>query len=344
MHALNSNDRALLRWLILCLVLVFAMILLGGATRLTGSGLSMVTWKPTGALPPLDQAEWSAEFERYRQFPEFNKINRDMDLDGFKKIFWFEYSHRMLGRLIGLVVLLPLLWFWVRGKISAGLAPRLALLFVLGGLQGLLGWFMVKSGLVSNPHVSQYRLTAHLLAALLIYAFLLWTIFGLGSKERYRPLADSEAVTWRKLSLGLVALLVLTIASGGFVAGLKAGLIHNTFPLMGGRLVPEGIGALSPWYLNLFENLVTVQFNHRWLAIGSGMLLIAWYLRGRGRFDSPVLRRSFKLVGMMIIIQLSLGIATLLLQVPVWLGVLHQAGALLLFASLLFNVHALSRV
>jgi cytochrome c oxidase assembly protein subunit 15 len=294
-------------------------------------------------LPPLGEAQWQVEFDKYRQFPEYQKLNRGMSLDSFKSIYWFEYSHRMLGRLIGLVFLLPFLYFWLSRKIKPGLTPRLVAMFILGGMQGLLGWYMVKSGLVSNPHVSQYRLTAHLLAAILIYSFILWTIFNLAFSEPYRRLADSAVSGWRKTSLWLAALLLLTIASGGFVAGLEAGLIFNTFPLMGGKLIPEGIGALSPWYLNPFENMVTVQFDHRWLAMTTGVLLIIWYLRGRSSFDQPRLQRSFKLVGMMVILQLGLGIATLLMQVPVLLGALHQAGALLLFSALLFNIHALSR-
>ena len=344
MHEISDNDRAILRWLQLCLVLVFAMVILGGVTRLTDSGLSMVTWHPTGMLPPINAEQWRTEFELYQQFPEFQKLNREMSLDGFKSIYWFEYSHRMLGRLIGLVFLLPFLYFLLRKMIKPGLTPRLVAMFLLGGFQGLLGWYMVKSGLVSNPHVSQYRLTAHLLSAILIYGFILWTIFNLAFPAEYRRLAESEVGTWRKASLALLCLVLVTIASGGFVAGLDAGMIFNTFPLMGGQLVPEGIGALTPWYLNPFENMVTVQFDHRWLAIITGVLLLIWYLRGRSRFGEPHTQRGFKLVGMMIILQLALGIATLLMQVPVILGALHQAGALLLFGALLFNIHALSRV
>ena len=344
MYQTTDEQRAILRWLQLCLLLVFAMVLLGGATRLTGSGLSMVTWHPTGMLPPLDSDEWQAEFELYQQFPEYQLVNLHMTLDDFKRIFWFEYSHRMLGRLIGLVVVLPFAWFWLRGQLSAQLKPRLAIMLVLGGLQGLLGWYMVKSGLVDNPQVSHYRLTAHLLSAILIYGFILWTIFNLADARDYRRLADSTAAGWRNGSLGLLALVLLTIASGGFVAGLDAGLIYNSFPLMGGELVPQGIDALTPWYLNPLENRVTIQFNHRWLATLTGLLLLAWYWRGRSRFDDELIGRSFKLIGMMAIIQLILGISTLLLQVPVSLGVLHQAGALLLFSAVLFNAHALSRV
>ncbi len=340
----SADDRALARWLALCLLLVFAMILLGGVTRLTGSGLSMVNWHPTGVLPPLDASAWTAEFERYQQYPEYQKINRGMTLDGFKRIYWFEYSHRMLGRAIGLVFALPLFYFWLRGKIRPGMGPRLTVILILGGLQGLLGWYMVQSGLVDNPRVSQYRLTAHLMSAVLIFGFILWTILDLNSNAPYRRLADSTIAGWRRASIALFALVVVTLASGGFVAGLKAGLIFNTFPLMGGRLVPEGLGALSPWYINPFENMVTAQFDHRWLAIVTGLALLAWYLRGRAHFDDARLARSFKLVGMMVIIQVALGIATLLMQVPVVLGALHQAGALLLFSAMLYNLHALSRV
>jgi cytochrome c oxidase assembly protein subunit 15 len=344
MYNISDADRAIARWLKLCLVLIFSMVILGGVTRLTGAGLSMVTWHPTGMLPPLGSEQWLEEFELYQQFPEFQQINREMTLAGFKQIFWFEYSHRMLGRLLGLVFLLPFVYFWLRKMIKPGLTPKLIVMFLLGGFQGLLGWYMVKSGLVSNPHVSQYRLSAHLLSAILIYGFILWTIFNLATAEKYRRPADSSVAGWRKASLGLMTLLLVTIVSGGFVAGLKAGLIFNTFPLMGGSLIPEGFGALSPWYLNPLENMVTVQFDHRWLAMGSGIMLIVLYIRGRSRFDEPVLQRSFKLVGMMVMVQLLLGIATLLMQVPVLLGVLHQAGALLLFSALLFNIHALSRV
>ena len=344
MHTYREQDRAIQRWLMLCLLLIFAMVILGGVTRLTGSGLSMVNWHPTGILPPINHQQWLQQFEQYQQYPEFKLLNRDMSLEGFKSIFWFEYSHRMLGRLIGLVFLLPFIFFWFRKMIRPGLTPRLVVMFLLGGMQGLLGWYMVKSGLVNNPAVSQYRLTAHLMSAILIYAFILWTLFDLVSQRSYRRLADSAVSGWRKISLCLLLLVLITIVSGGFVAGLKAGKIFNTFPLMGGALIPEGIGALSPWYLNPLENLVTVQFDHRWLAMISGMILFVWYLKGRAFFGDSGIQRSFKFVGMMVIIQVTLGIATLLTQVPVVLGAMHQAGALLLLSALLFNIHALSRV
>lgn len=339
-----NQNQSISCWLLTCLSLIFVMVILGGVTRLTGSGLSMVNWHPVhGAIPPLSAEQWQQEFSNYQQSPEYQKINRDMNVNDFKSIFWFEYSHRMLGRLIGLVFLLPFLYFWWRKKIDPGLTPKLVVMFALGGFQGLLGWYMVKSGLVNNPHVSHYRLTAHLLSAILIYGFILWTILDLNQKKAYQALQYSSVAIWRKLSLGLIMLLLLTVVSGGFVAGLKAGMIFNSFPLMGGQWIPEGVGALSPWYLNIFENMVTVQFNHRWLAMTSGILLLGWYIKGRSRFDDPAINRSFKLIGMMVIIQLALGISTLLMQVPVTLAAMHQAGALILFSVMLINVHLLSR-
>jgi len=340
----DAHDRAIIRWLIVCLFLIFAMVILGGVTRLTGSGLSMVNWHPIhGVIPPLTQEQWQEEFGHYQQSPEYQKINQDMDVEDFKSIFWFEFSHRLLGRILGLVFLIPFLYFWWRKQIRPGLTPKLIIMFCLGGFQGLLGWYMVKSGLVNNPHVSQYRLTAHLSSAILIYGFILWIILDLARDKAYLPLASSSISAWRRWSIALTVLLLLTIMSGGFVAGLDAGLIYNTFPLMGGEWIPQGIGALTPWYQNLFENKVTVQFDHRLLAMTSGVLLIGWYIKGRARFDEAGTTRSFKLIGMMVIIQVILGISTLLLQVPVWLGAAHQAGALLLFTVMLFNLHTLSR-
>jgi cytochrome c oxidase assembly protein subunit 15 len=342
MSAISLQDRRISQWLLVCLSLIFVMVILGGVTRLTGSGLSMVNWHPIhGVVPPLTSEQWLEEFGRYQQSPEYLMINRDMKVGEFKSIFWFEYAHRMLGRLIGLVFLLPFLYFWWKNKIKPGLTPKLVIMFFLGGLQGLLGWYMVESGLADNPHVSQYRLVAHLLSAILIYAFILWTILDLKPVRQDQSGDPSVVSAWRNGSLGLLILVLLTIVSGGFVAGLDAGVIYSTFPLMGGEWIPEGVSALSPWYLNLFENKVTVQFGHRLLAMTTGLLLLGWYIRGRIQFENPALKRSFKLVGMMVIIQVLLGVSTLLMQVPVWLAAMHQAGALLLFSAMLINLHTL---
>jgi heme a synthase len=340
MKSVHGSSVMISQWLFVCLLLIFVMVILGGVTRLTGSGLSMVNWHPIhGVLPPIGDVEWQREFESYQQYPEYQKINRHFDLSEFKSIFWFEYSHRMLGRLIGLVFFIPLVVFWIRREIPDGMKPRFVILLILGGLQGVLGWYMVKSGLVNNPHVSQYRLTAHLLAAVLIFGYILWTILDLRSREKVTDSPNNSY--WTKISLILTGMVVLTMVSGGFVAGLKAGLFYNTFPLMGGQWIPEGVGALSPRYMNIFENKVTVQFNHRILALLTALLLIIWYIKGRRFFPAGDRLKSFKLIGMMTIIQVALGISTLLLQVPVVLGAMHQAGGLLLFSALLFNLHSL---
>ena len=341
----NYDDTAISRWLLLCALMIFAMVILGGVTRLTGSGLSMVKWHPIhGVVPPMSQQEWDEEFANYRQSPEFQKINRHMDVDGFKQIFYFEYAHRVLGRTIGIVFLLPFLYFYFRKKIRPGLTPKLIFMFFLGGLQGLLGWYMVKSGLVDNPHVSQYRLTAHLLAAILIYAFILWTAFTLMNPQQRVTRKQSAAGGFRRAAHYLLLLVLITIISGGFVAGLKAGLIFNTFPKMGDQWIPDGILSLSPLYLNFFENLVTVQFDHRVLALTTGTLLLIYWWKSRSAGFDRATARSFNLIAIMVVVQVTLGISTLLLHVPVPIAASHQAGALLLFTAVLFNVHKLTRV
>jgi heme a synthase len=340
-----DNDRAIARWLLVCATLIFAMVILGGVTRLTGSGLSMVKWHPIhGVVPPLDEQQWMEEFSHYQQSPEFQKINRNMTLDGFKQIFYFEYSHRMLGRLIGLVFLLPFLYFFFTKRIKYGLTPKLLVMFLLGGLQGLLGWYMVKSGLVDNPHVSQYRLTAHLVSAIIIYGFIVWTALGLLNTDSRVAMRHSLHPGFRRTVHYLMMLLVITIISGGFVAGLKAGLIFNTFPKMGNAWIPSDLMILSPFYLNFFENMITVQFDHRVLALTTASLCLVYWLVSKAYNFDRATAHSFNLLGLMVVVQVSLGISTLLMHVPVWLGASHQAGALLLFTALLNNMHKLSRV
>ena len=340
-----ENDRMIAQWLFLCALLIFAMVVLGGVTRLTGSGLSMVNWHPIhGAIPPLSDQAWNEEFYHYQQSPEFQKINHHYSLQEFKNIFYFEYAHRMLGRLIGLVFLIPFLYFYFTRKIKPGLTPRLIVMFILGGFQGLLGWYMVKSGLVDNPHVSQYRLAAHLMAAILIYGFILWTALGLYFTEPPVQRQLSSKPGFRSMGRYLLILLLVTIVSGGFVAGLKAGLIFNTYPTMHGAWIPEGIFGLKPLYLNFFENMVMVQFEHRILTALTVLLLVGYVLLSKfHRFDQMT-QSSFNVLGMAVVIQFFLGISTLLLHVPVWLAASHQAGALLLLTALLFNLHRLSRI
>ncbi|MEZ5541376.1 MAG: COX15/CtaA family protein [Pseudomonadota bacterium] len=331
--ALN-RDRPVAVWLLVCCLMIYAMVVLGGVTRLTGSGLSMVEWDPIfGIVPPLDQASWEETFALYRQSPEYRHINAGMDLAGFKRIYWFEFSHRLLGRTIGTVFLLPFLYFLVRGRLGRPLAPRLAALFVLGGLQGLLGWYMVKSGLVDDPHVSQYRLSAHLGLALLIYAWMLHVALGLwhGAEQ-----ALPAGARLRRAVRSLLALVFITILSGGFVAGLKAGHAYNTFPLMDGHWIPQVIFMLEPWWHNFFENIATVQFDHRLLAtLVFCSVCLLWFFGLRGT-TAPPLRRGLHLLLAAVLLQVALGISTLLLYVPVPLAATHQAGAVLLLSVLVY--------
>jgi cytochrome c oxidase assembly protein subunit 15 len=340
MHTIHAESiplkqrRVIASWLFLCCIMLYGMVILGGVTRLTGSGLSMVEWDPIfGIIPPLDDAAWNATFDLYKQSPEYLKINVGMDLDGFKYIYWFEYSHRVLGRTIGTVFLLPFLYFLARGWIHRGLRPELAGMFVLGGLQGLLGWYMVKSGLVDNPHVSQYRLTAHLGMAILIYAWMFHVALGLWiGPDRRIPV--TRAI--RRGIAALIGLAFITILSGGFVAGLKAGFAYNTFPLMDGHWIPEVIFMLDPVWRNFFENIATVQFDHRVLAtLLFSSVLALWIWSWRLQPVRPLLYALHVLMAVAML-QVTLGISTLLLHVPVALASMHQAGALLLLSTLLY--------
>jgi len=333
----RSHNRRIAAWLFVCCLMVYAMVILGGATRLTGSGLSMVEWDPIfGIIPPLDQETWNETFALYQQSPEYQKINIGMDLAGFKRIYWYEYSHRVLGRTIGTVFLLPFLFFLARGWIKRPLVPKLVAMFVLGGLQGLLGWYMVKSGLVDNPHVSQYRLTAHLGLAILIYAYMLQVALGLWYGNQ--RCADVPAGLQRATGLLGVAVFI-TILSGGFVAGLKAGFAYNTFPLMGGHWVPEVIFMQEPLWRNFFENIATVQFSHRLLATLVFFSIVAlWLVSVRQSLQAPV-RYGLHALLAAALLQVTLGISTLLLHVPIPLAVAHQGGALLLLTVVIYARH-----
>ncbi len=330
----NKNKRVA-TWLLICCALVFVMVVLGGVTRLTGSGLSMVDWRPvTGLLPPMGDSEWQQVFEMYRDTPEFQKKNSHMDVNDFKGIFWLEYLHRLLGRTIGIVFLLPFLFFVWKGYIRKREFPKYTLMFVLGGMQGLLGWYMVKSGLVDNPHVSQYRLTAHLIAAFLIYAYMLWVALSL-----LFPPQSANRHPWYGKTLALTTLITVTIISGGFVAGLKAGKIYNTFPKMGEYWIPPDFLALEPVWRNVFDNMATVQFDHRILAIATFALIVAYwaYLR---KSDLPArIRRGVNALLHTAVLQVILGISTLLLVVPIFLAASHQAVAMLLFTVALYLCH-----
>ncbi len=333
----SNPNRAIALWLLACCAIVFCMIVLGGVTRLTGSGLSMTDWKPIlGILPPLDEADWLARFEMYRQSPEFQKINSHMNVEDFKGIFWLEYLHRLLGRAIGVAFLLPFLYFLARGRIAFRASGKYWLMFVLGGLQGLLGWYMVKSGLADVPRVSQYRLTAHLSLALVVLGFMFWVALSL-----LYPRSDAARHPWFARTLALVALVCVTIVSGGFVAGLDAGLVFNTFPKMGSNWLPPAMTALDPWWRNAFENHGMVQFDHRLLAVTTLVAILAYrFVSARANLPRRASLASNLLAGFAIA-QVALGVFTLLMRVPVTLGAAHQAVAVLLFLTALYLLHSL---
>ena len=332
----TRSQRAIGVWLFVCCALIFAMVVLGGVTRLTRSGLSIVEWQPiVGALPPLTEAQWEETFAKYRATPEYLKVNLGMSLADFKSIFWVEYAHRLLGRAIGLAFLVPFLYFLARRRIERRLVPKLAALFVLGGLQGALGWYMVASGLVDNPHVSPYRLTAHLGLAVLIYGYMLWIALDL---VRTPPSMPSDAGVRRSVWL-FTALVFVMILSGGFVAGTRAGFVFNTFPLMNGAWLPPGVLALDPWWRNLFENVATVQFDHRLLAYVLIAATIALWLTVRRTV--PAARAAANMLLATLTLQVLLGIGTLLWVVPVPLAAAHQAGALLVYTAALLLAHRL---
>jgi len=339
-HGRSADARAVATWLLVCCALLFAMVVVGGVTRLTHSGLSITEWQPiVGTLPPLSDAQWAEAFGKYQATPEYSQVNRGMSLEAFKGIFWWEYFHRLLGRAIGAAFLLPLLWFIARRRIPPGLAPKLIGIFLLGGLQGAMGWYMVQSGLIDDPRVSHFRLTAHLGLAFVIFAAMFWTALSLLDPA---PASDADARPLRRYACALVALVFVMALSGGLVAGIRAGFAYNTFPLMNGHVVPPEILMIDPWYLNFFNNMATVQFDHRLLAWALALLVpVFWW---RVRATAVVSRRARIGAGLlfaMLAVQVTLGICTLLLVVPLPLAAAHQAGALLLFAASLNAAHAL---
>jgi cytochrome c oxidase assembly protein subunit 15 len=282
----------------------------------------------------MSSEDWQAEFDQYKQTPQYLKVNQGMDLDAFKGIFWWEYGHRLLGRLIGIAFALPFFYFLLQGRISRKLRPKMLLLLALGGLQGFMGWYMVKSGLIDRPGVSHYRLTAHLGLALIIYSYMLWTAMGLKSPPRRRGYQPSMA-SLKATALLLFGLISLQIMLGGFVAGLRAGLIDNTWPLMEGGIVPSGLFALTPWYRNFLENLTTVQFTHRLIAYAVVLVTVVFWARARQVKISRIRVASHFLLAA-VLCQLVLGILTLVYVVPVALGAAHQAGAVMVLTAMLY--------
>jgi len=324
---MHTVPRSVRNWLIVVAGMIFFMIVLGALTRLTESGLSMVEWKPvTGVLPPLSDAAWQAELQKYLSSPQGRLVNSGFTIAQFQQIFWLEFLHRLWGRLIGLVFALPLAWFWLRGQLSPALKPRLLVMLMLGGLQGVLGWVMVASGLVDRPSVSQYRLAAHLLLAVALYGYTIWLILELGGQGARRD----DPRTARKAA-GLIGFVLVVMTFGALMAGLRAGWSHNTFPKMSGYWIPPGMFDLVPWWINPFENGTTVQFIHRWLAKLLVLGVLALLIRAR--------RPETYVAAALVLTQLGLGIATILTGVDIVIASMHQACAVLLFTSLIVVRH-----
>lgn len=323
-------------WLLTMAGMILVNVVLGGLTRLTGSGLSMVEWQPQIFLPPMNDAAWADMFAKYQQSPQFHLVNADMDLAGFKSIFWLEFIHRDWGRLLGFTFLIPFLVFLWKKIITRAEIPAFALLFALGAGQGVLGWAMVASGLKDRPEVSHYRLAAHLFAALMLYLALLWTGFNRLPPPERRPLNKGLRSAMRHLRIILI-LLCITIPVGALVAGLHAGLVWNTFPLMGDHLVASDAFDLTPTWLNFFANPSLVQFDHRVLAFFTWTtamgLMPALF---RAQMIPAALRKKIALVVLLANVQVGLGIATLLFFVPIPLAVIHQVNAFLLFGATLW--------
>ena len=320
--------KAVLNWLMTGIVMIIIMIAIGGITRLTHSGLSMVDWKPImGSIPPLNDAEWEASFEKYKAFPEYQIINYDMSLSEYKSIFFWEYIHRLWGRIMGLVFIVPFVIFWRKGYLKAPWFKRFAWIVVGGGLVGGLGWFMVVSGLKDKPEVSHYRLAIHLIAAFSLLIYIYWNYLKFKFGENQRPHMIIKGAVW------LIAIAYLQIVYGAFVAGMKAGLIHNTFPLMGDSLIHENTFALSPFWENLVQHKDGVQFIHRYVAyiLAGAILFVAYKFTSKSNGE---LKRSLQFAPAMVLIQFLLGVLTLIMYVPVSLGVIHQLGAIILLISL----------
>ncbi len=336
----EERRRHLRIWLASGAVLTFLILVIGGITRLTQSGLSIVDWNPImGVVPPLSEAQWLEVFERYRQFPEYQRLRQGMTLDEFKFIFFWEYIHRLAARTIGLVFLIPFMFFWIRGYFNPQLRNRTLALFGLGALQGFMGWFMVRSGLVDNPAVSHYRLASHLSIALLIFGSCLWLMWELRTPREPVALGLTPGQAQIRGVYALGGLLMVQILWGAFVAGLDAGLYFNTFPLMGGRLVPPGAMSLEPALRNLVENPITVQWVHRVLGTVLAVSSLAVLVQHWRHSGDRISRRFSTAFATLVLVQYGLGILTVIYFVPVSLGVLHQATAVVILGTWLAWLH-----
>ena len=335
----ESNRRLIRYWLYVICALVGAMVIVGGATRLTDSGLSITEWKPLlGAIPPLSSADWLTEFEKYKLIPQYQQLNYGMSLNEFQSIYWWEWSHRFLGRIIGFVFAIPLILFWITGRLEPGLKPRLLLLLAMGGLQGFIGWWMVSSGLVERTDVSQYRLAVHLTLACIIFAWALWVALGLIDENQTHKGFPTFGFAGA-LSLAILFQIVL----GALVAGLNAGMAFNDWPLMDGAIIPGSLFVMEPWWLNFFENIKLVQFTHRIVAYALITLIFVNFLMSLDPQVSAIHKKHSLVLLVLVCVQAALGIITLLLQVPLSWALFHQAGAVILLGYSIVNWQGLPK-
>lgn len=334
--------KAIIIWLLAGCFLIYAMVVIGGITRLTHSGLSMVEWNMiVGSLPPMSDADWLVPFEKYKQSPEYQLINNQFSLEEFKSIYWWEYIHRMLGRTIGVVFLVPFFYFLIKKKFDKSLLKKMYILLLLGAFQGILGWFMVKSGLQKEPNVSHYRLAAHLISAFTVFGFTFWYALNLLYPSKVEEQAFSAKL--KRMSKLMFGIIVIQIIYGAFVAGLKAGLFYNTYPRMGTTFFPETIISFEPFWRNLLENPAGVQFMHRVIALAV-LLGVAFLWDSSRKLQLNTLQRKASNIMILVVVaQFILGVITILFAVPITMGVLHQTGAFVLFAATLFFIHSLSR-
>ena len=331
---MTKTNRPIVVWLFTGCFLIFIMVAIGGLTRLTHSGLSMVEWNLFGSSPPSSDADWQIMFDKYKQYPEYQQINFNFSLEEFKSIFYWEYGHRMFGRLIGLVFIIPFLWFLIRKRVSKELLPKLILLLIMGSFQGLLGWYMVKSGLVKDPDVSHYRLAMHLVTAFLTFAYTFWVALGLIYPEKAQSDKKLKRLMWI-----IFPLVVFQIIWGAYVAGLNAGMVYNTWPKMGEAWIADSVTSMSPLWKNFIEGLAGVQFVHRYLAYAVVAAILIAFFRGRKIQLFSNQRKALNVLVLAVSFQFVLGVLTLMLAVPISLGLLHQLGAFILLGSTVFALH-----
>jgi cytochrome c oxidase assembly protein subunit 15 len=333
----NNSHQPIIIWLLIGCFLIFLMVVIGGITRLTNSGLSMVDWKLImGMVPPLNEQEWLETFNKYKQYPEYQQVNFMFTLEEFKSIFFWEYLHRLIGRLIGLIFIIPFFYFLIKRKLSKKLLQQCLLILLMGGFQGFLGWWMVKSGLVNDPDVSHYRLAIHLIAAFLTFAYTFWVALGL----IYSNKENQDIPLIRKGLFLLFVLTILQIIYGAFVAGLNAGFVFNTWPFMGDGWIAEAVTAMKPIWVNFIDGVAGVQFIHRYLAYVVTLLVIFLLFKGSRCAASKLQIKSLRVLTVIVLLQFLLGVFTLVYGVPVWLGVTHQVGAFFLLGAIVFSLNS----